>query len=88
MAGIGFAGFVVSDNQTKQDSVDGKPVYYLSDVMEHFQNPGLILAVQPINIPVIEGVLKEHGAEHYCMPYRVDSAINSVREGKENGQFL
>lgn len=68
-SGIGFVGFVVSDGQMKVNVIDGKKVYYLSEVMAQYENPGFILAVQPVNANAVVDQLKKYGAENYCMPY-------------------
>lgn len=68
-AGILFEGFVVSDNQMKADSMEGRNVHYLSDAVKNFQNPGFILAVQPVNAAAIANALQERGIERYCAPY-------------------
>lgn len=67
-----FQGFVVSDGQMKPDEIKGKKVYYFSEVLQDFKNPGFILAVQPVNAEIIAGFLEEKGIRSYCMPYMGD----------------
>lgn len=74
-SGIDFESFVVSDSQMKQDSLDGKPVIYLSEAMRDYSRPGFILAVQPINVEAIEKVLKQYGAKDYCAPYKLGECV-------------
>lgn len=69
--GIEFEGFVVSDSQMKSDTMEGKEVYYLSEVVAKYDNPGFILAVQPVNMNVIVGILEENDIKNYCKPYMV-----------------
>lgn len=71
-SGVEFDGFVVSDSQMKQDEIDGKPVFYLSEVIEHFRCPGFILAVQPVNIEALENVLRQYHVKNYCKPYVIE----------------
>ncbi len=80
-AGMGFQGFVVSDGQMKADFMDGKKVYHLGEAAQEFKAPGFILAVQPVNVKAIEGMLKEYGLVHYCKPYVLDDCQDS-REGQ------
>ena len=68
-AGIGFEGYVVSDNQMKMNAIEDKTVYYLSEIMKKYENPGFILAIQPINANVIIDILKKYGVKKYCTPY-------------------
>ena len=68
-AGIEFEGFVVSDGQMKPEEVEGRKVFYLSEVIERYIHPGFLLAVQPINEEIILGVLKEYDAVNYSNPY-------------------
>lgn len=68
-AGLQMKGFVVSDGQMKADELSGKKIFYLSEVMETYHNPGFVLAVQPINIPVIEEKMGKYGVKNYCKPY-------------------
>ena len=68
-AAINFEGFVVSDNQMKPDTFEGEKVYYLSEVVSEYNNPGFILAVQPINANVIIETLKEYKINNFCQPY-------------------
>lgn len=70
-AGIGFEGFVVSDDQMKADALEDKKVYYLSEVLEQYERMGFILAVQPVNVNVIAGILENHGITNYCKPYKI-----------------
>jgi hypothetical protein len=72
---IDFEGFVVSDSQMKQESLDGKPVIYLSEAMRDYAKPGFILAVQPINVEAIEKVLNKYGAKDYCVPYKLGECV-------------
>lgn len=71
-AGISFEGFVVSDGQKKGGSIDGKEVRYLSEVIANYNNPGFILAVQPINVGAVATVLRRHNVTEFCMPYSVE----------------
>lgn len=66
---IEFGGFVVSDSQMKLDEFENKPVYYLSELKKKFVNPGIILAVQPINQNIIINNLKKLNLNNYCIPY-------------------
>lgn len=68
-AGIEFEGFAVSDGQVKSDMIGDKKVFYLSEIVENYDNPGFVLAVQPVNIQDIEKMLRKYGVEHYCKPY-------------------
>lgn len=68
-AGIEFEGFVVSDGQMKPEEVEGRRVFYLSEVIERYVHPGFLLAVQPINEEAILGVLKEYDVVNYSNPY-------------------
>lgn len=68
-AGVEFEGFVVSDNQMKPDFIEGKKVYHLNEVILKYKNPGFILAIQPVNIDVIENMLKQYQVKNYCKPY-------------------
>lgn len=68
-AGISYQGYVVSDGQPGQAEVEGKKVYYLSDVLSEYSNPGFILAVQPVNVEAIAAVLQSHNIRNYCKPY-------------------
>lgn len=70
-AGIAFEGFVVSDSQMKADGIEGKQVYYLSEVAAKYKNPGFVLAVQPINVGMITEMLRNHGMDNYCAPYTI-----------------
>lgn len=70
-AGVDFDGFVVSDQQMKMDQIDGKQVFYISEVRNAFSDAGFVLAVQPINVEVIEQGLKAAGFTQYCIPYGV-----------------
>lgn len=69
---VPFEGFVVSDGRPRNHEVETKKVFYLSEVIEQYSNVGIILAVQPINSPVIEKILREYGVENYCKPYDVE----------------
>lgn len=69
LAGIGFEGFVVSDGQMKADMLEGRKVYYLSEVLGMYSNPGFVLAVQPINAATVTKVLEKNKVKNYCMPY-------------------
>lgn len=68
-ANIEYEGFVISDNQIKTDEYLGKKVFYLSEVNNKYDNPGFILAVQPVNVNKIENELKKYGFNQYCKPY-------------------
>lgn len=70
-AGIDFEGFVVSDGQMKTDEIEGKNVYYLSGVMEQYENPGFVLAVQPVNAEALENMLRRYHVTNYCKPYHI-----------------
>lgn len=70
-AGIKFEGFVVSEGQMKADSLEGKNVYYLKEVIDKYKNPGFILAIQPINLAVVEKTLAGYGIRNYCHPYQI-----------------
>ena len=72
-AGFTYEGFVVSDGQVKPKQTEGKPVYYLSEVVRKAENPGFILAVQPINENVIIEKLQEFNITNYCRPYALES---------------
>ena len=65
----------------KADFMDGKKVYHLGEAAQEFKAPGFILAVQPVNVKAIEGMLKEYGLVHYCKPYVLDDCQDS-REGQ------
>lgn len=69
--GIEFQGFVVSDGQMKREALENKKVFYLSEVMRNYSNPGFILAVQPINMTQITKVLKDCNFRNYCTPYKI-----------------
>ena len=68
-AGIDFEGYVVSDGQMKADAIEGKKIFYLSEVMEQYRHPGFVLAVQPVNAGILEAALKGYGVKDYCKPY-------------------
>lgn len=68
-AGIAFEGFVVSDGQEKLEEKEGRPVFYLSEVVEKYENPGFILGIQPVNIQVVINKLEEFNLSEYCTPY-------------------
>lgn len=72
-AGIEFKGFVVSDGQMKMDALEDKKVFYLSEVLECFETPYFLLAVQPVNTRAIETVLKQYGIENFCKPYELNA---------------
>lgn len=72
-AGIEFKGYVVSDGQMKMDEIEGKKVFYLSEVLDCFENPGFVLAMQPVNTRTIEATLKQRGIENYCKPYKMNA---------------
>lgn len=69
--GMDFEGFVVSDGQMKSDVWEGKKVYYLSDVIERYEEAGFILAIQPINSLTIKNILEQKNISNYCEPYRL-----------------
>ena len=46
-----------------------KRVYSLSEVLAEYEDPGFILAVQPVNADEIERILKKNGVKKYCKPY-------------------
>lgn len=71
-AEIKFRGYVVSDGQMKMDQIDGKPVYYLKEVIQAYEKPGFILAVQPVNADVIVKYLQKNSVKNYCEPYKID----------------
>ena len=73
-AGIKFEGFVVSDGQMKMDAIEDKKVFYLSEVITKYKNPGFILAVQPVNVKVIVEMLMKHEVKSYCEPYRIKNS--------------
>ena len=68
-AGIAFEGFVVSDGQEKLEEKEGRPVCYLSEVVEKYENPGFILGIQPVNIQAVIDKLEEFNLSEYCTPY-------------------
>lgn len=68
-AGLEFEGFVVSDNQIKDDSIDGKPVFYISELKPDALDIGFVLAIQPVNVEVIENILLSYHFCKYCKPY-------------------
>lgn len=68
---IKYQGYVVSDGQTKVDEIEGKKVYYLSEIISECHNPGFILALQPVNLTAVIPILKEHNIEKYCTPYQI-----------------
>ncbi len=70
-AGISFEGFVVSEGQMKAGSIEGMKIYYLNEVIAKYGNPGFILAIQPINLGIVEKTLRRHGMKNYCQPYRI-----------------
>lgn len=78
-AGICFEGFVVSDGQMQMEVIEDKRVFYLSEVIEQYENPGFILAVQPVNAKTLENVLKQYKLNNYCKPYN----ITSMEKGEE-----
>lgn len=78
-AGISFEGFVVSDGQMKMEVIEDKRVFCLSEVIEQYENPGFILAVQPVNAKTLENVLKQYHLKNYCMPYN----ITGMEKGEE-----
>lgn len=78
-AGICFEGFVVSDGQMKMEVIEDKRVFYLSEAIEQYENPGFILAVQPVNAKTLENVLKQYKLKNYCKPYN----ITSMEKGEE-----
>ncbi len=78
-AGIEIEGFVVSDGQVKVEVLEGKRVFYLSEVITRYRKPGFVLALQPINAAAVSGILDERGIDNYCQPYMV----NSDRKAKE-----
>lgn len=67
--GIEFEGFVVSNGQMKPEEVEGRKVFYLSEVIEQYVHPGFLLAVQPINEEAILGIVKEYDVRNYTNPY-------------------
>ena len=71
-AGIKFEGYVVSDGQMKPDRIEGKPVYYLKEVLKNYENPSFLLAVQPVNADTIIRYLKQNNVENYYRPYTID----------------
>lgn len=68
-AGIEFTGYVVSDGQMKMETINGKRVFYLSDVVSCYKKAGFILAVQPVNIKGIEQLLRKYNVKQFCIPY-------------------
>lgn len=68
-AQVKYQGFVVSDGQMKPENIEGESVFYLSEIIENYDNPGFILAVQPVNVNVIARNLKGRKMDNYCMPY-------------------
>ena len=68
-AGIEFEGFVVSDGRLMEEMVEQKRVYYLSRVIAEYENPGFILAAQPVNVGVLEEMMKKNHLDNYCKPY-------------------
>lgn len=77
-AGIVFDGFVVSDNQIKNDVLDGKPVFYVSEIKNRFGEAGFILAVQPINREILVNVLESQELYNYCAPYGIEDASEAM----------
>lgn len=69
--GVAFEGFVVSDGCLKDNELGDKKIFYLSEVLEKYRNPGFILGVQPVNLGVIEENLKKNKVESYCVPYKI-----------------
>lgn len=69
--GVDFVGYVVSDGQMKPEEIEGKKVYHLHEVLSEYQNPGFILAIQPVNANVIINILRKNGVENYCEPYKI-----------------
>ena len=69
--GIQVDGFVVSDGQMKAEAIEGKKVYYLSEVIEGYTNPGFVLALQPVNAVAVAEVLENKGLYNYCKPYTI-----------------
>ena len=67
--GVEFEGFVVSNGQMKSGLFQDKRVYSLSEVLAEYEDPGFILAVQPVNADEIERILKKNGVKKYCKPY-------------------
>lgn len=70
-AGIHLEGFVVSDGQMKLDQIEDKNVYYLSEVLVNYKNPGFVLAIQPVNVNVVAEILEKKGEKNYCKPYMI-----------------
>ena len=69
-AALSFDGYVVSDSQMKMDSIEGKKIYYLSEIIDIIKgNAGFILAIQPVNIDKIKQTLNKFGIMNYCEPY-------------------
>lgn len=68
-AGIEYKGFVVSSGQMHLDDIEGKKVFSLNEVIQEFNHTGFILAVQPVNLAVIEKNLLNNGIKNYCTPY-------------------
>ena len=64
-------GFVVSDGQMKPDVFCGKKVYSISEMKKNYSNPGVILAIQPVNQDIIINNLQKGGIEAVCAPYSV-----------------
>lgn len=68
-SGMEFEGFVVSDGQMKANCLEDKKIYYLSEVLKKYDNPGFVLAVQPINAIAVIEILEKKGIKNYCSPY-------------------
>lgn len=69
--GIQVDGFAVSDGQMKPEAIEGKKVYYLSEVIEGYTDPGFVLALQPVNAVAVAEVLENKGLYNYCKPYTI-----------------
>ncbi|MCI8490132.1 MAG: glycosyltransferase [Lachnospiraceae bacterium] len=72
-AGMRLEGFVVSDGQMRTDFIDGKRVFYLSEVITKYKHPGFVLAVQPVNVEALENMLERYHMENYCKPYKIEN---------------
>ena len=70
---INFEGFVVSDGQNKPEEIDGKSIFYLSDVLKKWNDPGFLLAVQPINENAILDILENLHIKNYYSPYAIQN---------------
>ena len=69
--GISFDGFVVSNDQPKQDGYYGKPVWKMERISDDCGTTGVIVGINPVIWDEIILTLSEAGIKNYICPFLI-----------------